>query len=85
MLYRIYTENKNQPEIEKIAGKFFDGFTVIKSKGFWRLQGENSLILEIEAPDVEKEKVEELAKAIKEANAQESVLIQELKNSSWLV
>ena len=85
MLYRIYTENKNPKTIEKIASKHFEGFTIFKAEGFWRLQKENSLILEIEAPKVDKNKINKLAKAIKKANAQEAVLVQELKNHAWLV
>ena len=85
MLYRIYTENKNQKEIEKIVGKDFEGFTIFKAKGFWRLQAEKSLIIEIESPGIGKEKVNKLAKKIKKANEQEAVLVQEIKNNNWLV
>ena len=85
MLYRIYTENKNQKEIEKIVSKAFDGFTIFKAKGFWRLQEEKSLIIEIESPRIGKEKVNKLAKRIKKANSHEAVLVQEIKNNNWLV
>ena len=51
----------------------------------YRIQKENSLILEIEAPKVDKNKINKLAKAIKEANNQEAVMVQELKNHAWLI
>ena len=85
MLYRIYTENKNPKTIEKIASKHFEGFTIFKAKGFWRLQKENSSILEIEAPKIKKAKINKLAKEIKEANNQEAVMVQEIKNHAWLI
>jgi len=85
MLYRIYTENKNQKAIEKIVSKAFEGFTIFKAKGFWRLQAEKSLIIEIESPTIDREAVNKIAKDIKESNKQESVLVQEIKNNNWLV
>jgi len=85
MLYRIYTENKNQKAIEKIVSKAFEGFTIFKAKGFWRLQAEKSLIIEIESPTIGRDAVNKIAKDIKESNKQESVLVQEIKNNNWLV
>ncbi len=85
MLYRIYTENKNQKAIEKIVSKAFEGFTIYKAKGFWRLQAEKSLIIEITTPGIDREIVNKIAKDIKKANKQESVLVQEIKNNNWLI
>ena len=85
MLYRIYTENKNQKAIEKIVSKAFEGFTIFKAKGFWRLQAEKSLIIEIESPTIDRKAVNKIAKDIKESNKQESVLVQEIKNNNWLI
>lgn len=85
MLYRIYTENKNPKEIEKIVSKYFEGFTIVKTSGFWRLQKENSLIIEIEAPRIKRAKVNQVAKEIKKANNQQAVLVQEIKNANWLI
>ena len=67
MLYRIFTENKNHKEIEKIVSKYFEGFTLIKSEGYWRLQKENSLIIEIVTDDTDK-LINDLAGEIKETN-----------------
>lgn len=84
MLYRIFTEQINLHKIEKIVSKFFEGFTLIKSEGFWRLQKENSLIIEIVTSEQD-QKITDLAKLIKQANNQESVLIQRINNNQWLV
>ena len=84
MLYRIFTENKNLKEIEAIVSKYYEGFTLLKSEGFWRLQKENSLIIEIVTDDSDK-LIEDMAKEIKTANNQEAVLIQKIKNNQWLV
>ncbi len=85
MLYRIYTENKNQKTIEKIITNYFDGFTIIKGQGFWKGQKENSLIIEIEVQVDEVEKVDQIAEDIKHANNQQAVIIQKINSDSWLV
>lgn len=84
MLYRIFTENKNQEEIEKLCSKYFEGYTVIKADGFWRLQKENSLIIEIVAEEIDA-KISALAGDIKKNNNQETVLIQKINNHQWWV
>ena len=84
MLYRIFTENKNHKEIEKIVSKYFEGFTLIKSEGYWRLQKENSLIIEIVTDDTDK-LINDMAGEIKKANNQEAVLIQKIRNNQWLI
>lgn len=84
MLYRIITEDKNSNEIEKIVNKFYPGFTLIKGKGYWRLQKEKTLIIEI-ITDSEDTKINRIAKEIKKANSQEAVLIQRIKNAQWYV
>ncbi len=84
MLYRIFTENKNHKAIEKIIAKYFEGFTLLKGNGFWRLQKENSLIIEIVTDDTDK-LINDLAKEIKEANKQQAVLVQKINNNQWFV
>ena len=86
MLYRIFTEDipENRHAIESIIGKYFEGFTLVKSKGFWRLQKEDSLIIEIVTDDTDA-LISQLAREIKTANSQEAVLIQKIKNNQWLV
>lgn len=84
MLYRIFTEDKNQATIESILNKYFEGYTLYKADGFWRLQREQSLIIEIITEDIDRT-ITELANEIKTANGQEAVLIQKIKNHQWLV
>jgi len=62
----------------------YEGFTIIRGQGYWRLQPENSLVIEIVTVD-EDVKVNSLAKAIKVVNNQEAVLIQKIENHQWLV
>jgi hypothetical protein len=86
MLYRIFTENieANHLAIESIIGKYYEGFTLIKGEGFWRLQKENSLIIEIVTDDTDA-LITALASEIKVANHQEAVLIQKIENNQWFV
>lgn len=84
MLYRIFTENVNQSTIEKIINKYFEGFTLVKAAGYWRLQKEHSLIIEVVTDDTDK-LINDLATEIKAVNKQEAVLIQKINNNQWLV
>lgn len=84
MLYRIFTENKNQNQIEQIINKYFEGFTIVKGDGFWRAQKENSLIIEI-VTEEPKDKINSIAKEIKVVNGQDAVLVQRIKNNQWYV
>ncbi len=84
MLYRIFTQNKNLKQIERIVNKYFQGFTLVKTTGFWRLQKENSLIIEIVTDDTDK-LINDLASEIKTANKQEAVLIQKINNNQWFI
>ena len=85
MFYRILTENVGKDKIEKIIAERFEGFTLYKAEGFWRLQKEDSLVIEIEAEIAAESKVNEVARAIKSANHQEAVMVQRINNNSWLV
>ena len=84
MLYRIYTENKNFDDVIRIAGCYFDGFTVLTGKGFWQGESEDSLILEVIGENLDR-KVKELAEDIKVLNQQDCVLIQKVKNQAEFV
>jgi uncharacterized membrane-anchored protein YitT (DUF2179 family) len=83
--FRIYTEDRNQERIEEILRKSFEGFTIYKAEGYWRLQKENSLIIEILGESEAIEKINQVAREIKEANNQQAVLVQRIKNNNWLV
>lgn len=69
--FRIYTENKNKAKIEELLTIAFDGFTVIRTKGFWKGAAEDALIIEIFTKNAEL--VRALCGAIKRANKQEAV------------
>ena len=84
MLYRIFTEDLNQSEIEKIVTAFYPGFTIYKAEGFWRAQKENSLIIEI-VTESDDAKISDIARQIKAANRQQAVLVQRIENNQWLV
>jgi uncharacterized membrane-anchored protein YitT (DUF2179 family) len=83
--FRIYTENKNQEKIEEIISRHFDGFTIYKAEGFWRLQKEKTLVIEILGESNIVEKINSAAKEIKKENNQDAVLVQKIKNNNWLV
>jgi hypothetical protein len=85
MMYRIFTENINQPEIEKTVNRYFPGFTILKAEGYWKLVKENSLVIEITNDLVNRSTINQLASDIKKLNSQEAVLVQELNNNSWLI
>ena len=86
MLYRIFTEDvkENHQVLTEIIGEFYEGFTILKGQGFWRLQPEDSLVIEVVTVD-EDAKITALANAIKEANSQECVLVQKIENHQWFV
>lgn len=71
--FRIYTEDKNREKIEELLSIAFDGFTVIKTKGFWKGTPENALLIEIYTENAEL--IKALAGAIKKNNKQEAVLV----------
>lgn len=87
MLYRIFTENINKPEIASITSKQFDGFTMLEGVGYWQGERENSLVVEIIAPDTRDnhERVNTIAREIKQANKQQAVLVQVMQNDSYLI
>jgi hypothetical protein len=78
-LYRVFTENKNQPAVERIASKLFEGFTLYNAIGFWKGAKEKSLLLEVVTD--KPERVDLLAGRIKRHNNQEVVMVEEIKNS----
>lgn len=85
MLYRILTEDINRDRVEEIVSRHFPGYTIFKAEGFWKLIKENTLVIEITDPNITREKIDQVAAEIRDANAQETVLVQEIQNDSWLV
>lgn len=72
-LFKIYTEDKNREQIEEILSIGFDGFTVIRAKGFYEGASENALVIEIYTDNAEL--VRALASTIRRRNKQDSVLV----------
>ena len=74
-LYRIYTEHKNLDSVVHQANQRFEGFTVLSGVGYWKGKAEPALIIEVVAPEEDRELVVDLALSIKRTNAQEAVLL----------
>ena len=85
MLYRIMTEDKNLEGIKSLVGKYFEGFSLFTSKGFWKGIEENSLTIEVISESKIMDAIKELARAIKDLNSQDAVLVEVLKNNSFLI
>ena len=82
-LYRIYTEDKNRAEVQKIASSRFEAFTLLEGNGFWRGVREACLILEFVTDDAKL--VGEVAQLIKTTNEQEAVLVVSSEVDSQLI
>ncbi len=77
MLYRIYTENKNQDELERLVRGFSNSFTKYVTTGFWKTQKEDSVVFEffIGNSIFGNKMMMQLCAEIKKLNEQESILI----------
>ena len=87
-LYRIYCEDTQREEVERIAGLHFDAFTISTAVGYWTGQREHSLVVEIFEPSAfyhAQQKVGQIATAIKLACKQEAVLVVELDVQGGLI
>lgn len=74
-LYRIYTEDKNRDKIEKAANHMLGDYTLIQGMGYWKGSKENTIIIEQISRSDWAAPMTFLAKAIKELNHQEAVLL----------
>ena len=87
MLYRLFTEDIMGTE--EIAGRFFDGFTVIKGTGYWKGDKEKSLCIEIVVESGAEATTEmllhELVETINKQNNQECCLLQKIKCESEFI
>ena len=78
-LYRILTENVDKEWICDLISKYFDGFTVFETTGYWRGCQEQSLCIEIMTDDSLSFWIYDImCPKICRHNKQESVLVQEL-------
>ena len=80
MLFRIFTELKNEKTLLDLVSKSFEGFTAYKTTGFWRGVQERSICFEFITDNAVL--VYKLADSIKTANNQESVLVEELRSTA---
>ena len=89
MLIRIHTENKNRNWLESLIGLHFpDGFSIQEQIGYWHGSFEKSLCIEIDdfaTSRISALKIQDIVTELKEHNAQEAVLVQEIKSDSYLV
>jgi hypothetical protein len=73
-VYRIYTEDKNLPQISSILNEDFPSYSVFEATGVWKGVQEKSLLIEIDGANATK--VRAVAAKIKALNGQEAVLVQ---------
>lgn len=81
--YRIYTERKYN--IERLASKCFDGFTLFDTIGFWKGKKEKSICIEIIGTFQDYKQVKFLANTIKRINSQQSVYVTKERIDAELV
>jgi hypothetical protein len=78
VIYRIYTEDKNGPALDRLLQEHVDGYTRFQGAGFWRDKAgrvycEESLVIEL--VDATEGQVEAIAEGIKSLNHQQAVLV----------
>lgn len=71
--FRIYTERLNENKIRELLAISFDGFTILRTTGYWKGKKENSLIIEVMTRNGRL--IKAIGDAIKKQNNQEAVLI----------
>ncbi len=85
--FRILTENKNREGVEGLLKERFSGFTIFEARGHFkgaeRWYDEASLVIEITGAG--RAQVEAAARAIRELNQQEAVLVEEMPARARLV
>lgn len=87
-LYRLCTENQNQAQLIALLSSQIDGFTLIRSVGFWRGNIEDSVVIEIASTTIDMktgtlvtpESVHRIARLLMDKNGfnQETVIVQEI-------
>lgn len=86
MLYRIYTEDNNRCKVEAIVAKYFEGFTVVSGTGFWKLQREQVIIIDILGDSAKCfNKVNSICEEIKTLNNQEAVMVFTVEGTGFFV
>lgn len=82
-MFKVYTQDTGSDVASNLAAQYFEGFTVLRGVGCWRGKFERSLVVEIDG--MPRAKVYDYARALKDALAQEAVLVQEIGSTSLLV
>ncbi len=77
MLYRIYTANENEVELENLVKKYSNSFTRYNTTGFWKRKKENSVVFEflIGNNNFGNRMMLQLGQEIKKLNGQDSILV----------
>ena len=81
--HRILTEDINRQSVIDILSKYFDSFTLIAQKGYWKGQEERSLSIEIIGAS--EKTVLRASEEIRVANAQEAVMVFSITGKSRLL
>jgi hypothetical protein len=85
MLFRLYigsnnkTHQVNEEKLKEIINKYFEGYTIINSIGYWKGTKEESRIIEIDTTN--KEQVIKAIQELKEALEQEAIGLIEIKEN----
>jgi hypothetical protein len=73
VIFRIYTEAKNQRDIVRLTGKSFESFTLQPTVGYYKGKPEKSIVIEIAG--AREKAINDLALRIGEMNGQNSVMV----------
>ena len=82
MLYQLFTEDLNRPEITRILDSRFSSYTLIPASGRWQGISESSLVAEIDTED--NAAIADVAERIRVANNQSAVLVEAIPATASL-
>ena len=85
MIIRIVTENHRL--LDSIVSRYFDGYTILYGRGYWKGQAESSVVIEIDSIGADYNimaRIRSIVSDIKALCKQESVLVQKIQCSSEL-
>ena len=89
MLYRLYIGSNNQThhveedKLKAVINKYFKGYTIIESAGYWQGTKEDSRIVEIETND--KDQVLKAIEELKSVLKQEAIGLVEINQSMQFI
>ena len=82
-MYRILTESKNVDAVKALLGSLGFDYTVYYCDGSWHGQMESSMVIEL--GNASENDAHALAQLIKQTNAQQAVLVQNIPATSHLI